>query len=165
MQTFRQAFCRCLTVRCCYDIIMFVVVLVPIVTYLPPPSVFIFTVQLLRIYLNFSLLRVAVQVSLLVLKLYHLKAVYVMPTFKFLWPGRHVASPVSKWNIWCLSAAAAVHEPTRKHALAFEWLNLHEIPHTVPESMSRRPIGFTNVMVKNNVPPHGVKAYGGVELL
>jgi len=63
---------------------MFVVVLVPIVTYLPPPSVFIFTVQLLRIYLNFSLLRVAVQVSLLVLKLYHLKAVYVMPTFKFL---------------------------------------------------------------------------------
>jgi len=149
-----------LTVRCCYNVIMFVVLLEASVTHMPPPSVSISTVQLLRIYLNFSFLRIVVQVSLLVLILCHLKVVYVMPTFKFLWPGRHVASPVSKRTVWCLPAVAAVHEPTRKHTLAFEWLRLRGIPHTVPESVSRRPIGSTNVMVKNNMPPHGIKVYG-----
>jgi len=143
---------------------MFVILLVTIVTYLPLPSGFISTVQLLRIYLNFNLLHIAVQVSLLVLILCHLKTVYLMPTLKFLWPGRHVASPVSKRTVWCFSAAAAIHKPTRKDTLAFEWLSLRGIPHTVPESMSRRPIGFTNVRVKNNMPPHGVQAYGGVQL-
>jgi len=59
MQTFRQDFCRCLTVRWCYNVITFVVLLVAVVTYLPPPSVSISTVQLLRTYLNFSLLRIA----------------------------------------------------------------------------------------------------------
>ena len=73
-----------LTVRWCYNVITLVVLLVAIVTHLPPPSVSISTVQLLRIYLNFSFLRIAVHVSILVLKLCHLKVVYVMPTFKFL---------------------------------------------------------------------------------
>ena len=63
---------------------MFVILLVTIVTYLPLPSGFISTVQLLRIYLNFNLLHIAVQVSLLVLILCHLKTVYLMPTLKFL---------------------------------------------------------------------------------
>jgi hypothetical protein len=139
---------------------MFVVSLVAIVTYLPPPSCFISTVQLLIVYLNFSLLRIAVQISLLVLILCHLKAVYVMPTFKFLWPGIHVASPVSKRTVWCFPAAAAAHRPTRKDILAFKWLSLHGIPHTVPESMSRQPIGSTNVMVKNNMPPRSSGVWG-----